>query len=172
METPTYQLQQKQIQRFLPHRPPFLLVDRILEISNDKPMDDDQSKNKIGIKVIGLKCISMNEPQFMGHFPEVPVMPGVLIVETMAQIASFAMYPSAMKKMAEGERFQCVLVGVDNARFRNPVVPGDVIRVEAEVTGCRTFLWTFKCKAYVEGKLVAEADLMANIVPESIKQVF
>ena len=167
------QLNQKEIQQFLPHRPPFLLVDRIIEISSDKPMDDENPRNKVGIKVVGIKCISMNEPQFLGHFPEVPVMPGVLLIETMAQVASFAMYPGAIKKLTEeGERFQCVLVGVDHARFRVPVVPGDVVRVEATVAGCRTFIWSFKCRAYVEGKLVAEADLMANLVPASVKRIF
>ena len=168
-----YRLVQKQIQEFLPHRPPFLLVDRILEISSPHPMDDDNMKNKVGIKVIGQKNVTMNEPHFLGHFPQAPVMPGVLIVEAMAQVASFSMYPAAIKKIrGAGEAYQCVLVGVNDARFRAPVIPGDVLKIETEVTMSRSFLWTFACKAFVEGKLVAEANLMANLIPTSAKQVF
>ena len=172
-ETPSFHLEQKQIQEFLPHRAPFLLVDRILEISGPQPMNDDQPKNKVGIKVIGQKNVTINEPFFQGHFPEFAVMPGVLIIEAMAQVASFSMYPSMIKKIREAaDRFQCVLVGVDNARFRIPVVPGDVLRFETEVTGCRTTLWSFAGKAYVDGKLVAEANLMANLVSASHKPIF
>ena len=173
MEKPQYYLDQKLIQEFLPHRQPFLLVDRILEISGPNPMDDENLKNKVGIKVIGQKNVTINEPFFQGHFPEFPIMPGVLIIEAMAQVASFAMYPLMIKKIREAQdRFQCALVGVDGARFRQPVTPGDVLRFETEVTGCRTSLWTFACKAYVEGKLVAEANLMANLVSASQKPIF
>ncbi len=164
MEKVSYSLDQKQIQAFLPHRFPFLLVDRILEISGPNPMDDDNLKNKVGIKVIGQKNVTINEPFFPGHFPEQPVMPGVLIIESMAQVASFSMYPSLIAKVKENPAaFQCVLVGVDNARFRAMVTPGDVLRFETEVTACRTSIWTFSGKAYVDGKLVAEANLMANL---------
>ena len=165
-----YRLEQKQVQAFLPHRQPFLMVDRILSITGPNSMMDDQPKNKIGIKVVGQKNISINEPHFSGHFPSFAIMPGVLILETMAQVASFSMYPY-MNQLGQGNlknlqsQFQCVLVGVDQARFRVPVVPGDVLRVETEVTGCRTFLWTFICKAFVEDKLVAEAKIMANLMP-------
>jgi 3-hydroxyacyl-[acyl-carrier-protein] dehydratase len=163
-KSPFY-LEQKEIQAFLPHRYPFLMVDRILEISGPNAMDDDHPKNKIGIKVIGLKNVTMNEPYFTGHFPEMPIMPGVQIVEAMAQVSSFSMYPSMIKRLQKGdEQFQCFLVGVDGARFRVPVTPGDSIRFETEVTGCRTSMWTFMGKAYVDGKLVAEAKLMANLI--------
>ena len=160
-----YLLEQKQIQKFLPHRPPFLLVDRILSVEGPNTMIDDQPKNKLGIKVVGIKNVSMNEPHFMGHFPEFAIMPGVLILETMAQVASFSMYPFMMASNGMRSRFQCVLVGVDQARFRIPVTPGDVLRIETEVTGCRTFLWTFLCKGFVGDKLVAEAKIMANLMP-------
>lgn len=165
-----YHLEQKQIQKFLPHRQPFLMVDRILSITGPNPMNDENPKNKLGIKVVGQKNVSMNEPHFAGHFPEFPIMPGVLILETMAQVASFSMYPFMTQVGADGKssmrsKFQCVLVGVDQARFRIPVTPGDVLRIETEVTGCRTFLWTFLCQGFVGDKLVAEAKIMANLMP-------
>jgi 3-hydroxyacyl-[acyl-carrier-protein] dehydratase len=170
-QKPHYQLGPKEIMAYLPHRYPFLLVDRILEISGPNPMDDENTKNKIGIKVVGLKNVTFSEPQFTGHFPTSPVMPGVLLIEAMAQTCSFSLYPYAQPRKKEGEIFQCILVGVDNARFRALVTPGDSLRIETEVTGCRTSLWTFECKAYVEGKLVAEAKIMANLIPSSQKQV-
>jgi len=167
-ETPTYPLEQRQIQAFLPHRYPFLMVDRILEISGPGALDDDSPKSKMGIKVVGLKNVTVNEPYFTGHFPNMPIMPGVQIIEAMAQVASFAFYPTYMKKNTdERDGFRCFLVGVDGARFRVPVVPGDSIRFETEVTLCRSTMWGFACKAYVEGKLVAEANLMANLVMNS-----
>jgi len=159
-----YYLEQREIQKFLPHRPPFLLVDRILSITSPNPVDD-LPKSKLGIKVVGIKNVSMNEPHFMGHFPEFAIMPGVLILEAMAQVASFSLYPAMNGQKVSGSRFQVVLVGVDQARFRVPVTPGDTLRIETEVAGCRTFLWSFLCKAFVGEKLVAEAKIMANLMP-------
>ena len=172
MEKSEFYLEQKQIQEFLPHRYPFLMVDRILEISSPNPLETEELKQKVGIKVIGQKNVSVNEPFFQGHFPTVPVMPGVLIIEAMAQVASFSMYPNGIKKIRAGDSFQCVLVGVDGARFRMPVTPGDTIRIETVCVGCRTQLWSFECKAFVGEKLVAEAKLMANLVALSEKKVF
>jgi len=164
-ERSPYYLEQRQIQAFLPHRYPFLMVDRILEITGPGPLDEESPKSRIGIKVTGVKNVTMNEPYFTGHFPELPIMPGVQIVEAMAQVASFAMYPSFLKNLdAYREGFQCFLVAVDGARFRSPVTPGDSLRIETEVTLCRSSMWGFKCKAMVDGKVVAEADLMANLV--------
>ena len=162
-----YVLEQKQIQSFLPHRQPFLLVDRILSITAPDPavLTNPDMKTKIGVKVVGLKNVSMNEPHFAGHFPDFPIMPGVLIIEAMAQVASFAMYPVLNDDKGLKARFQCVLVGVDQARFRVPVTPGDQLRIETEVTGARTYLWSFLCKAFVGEKLVAEAKIMANLMP-------
>lgn len=172
-EKPKFYLEQKQIREFLPHRFPFLMVDRILEISGPNVMDDENPKNKVGIKVIGQKGVTVNEPYFTGHFPDAPIMPGVMLVETMAQVAAFSMYPLMAKSITDNQkRFQMVLAGVDNARFRVPVTPGDNLRIEAEVTGCRTSIWTFSAKAYVEGKLVAEANLMANLVMLAKSAVF
>ncbi len=168
-----FHLDQKQIQEFLPHRFPFLMVDRILEITSDHPVDDEDMKRKVGLKVIGQKNVAINEPFFQGHFPSVPIMPGVMIIETMAQVASFSMYPNAIKKIQQqGESYQTVLVGLEDTRFRAPVTPGDVLKIETTVLMCRTSLWKFGCKAFVEGKLVAEATLLANLIPNSKRQVF
>jgi 3-hydroxyacyl-[acyl-carrier-protein] dehydratase len=167
-EGKAYRLEQREIQAFLPHRYPFLMVDRILDITGPGALDDDNPKTKVGIKVVGIKNVSVNEPYFTGHFPNMPIMPGVQIIEAMAQVASFAFYPTYMKKTpAERDGFRCFLVGVDGARFRVPVVPGDTLRFETEVSLCRSSMWAFTCKAYVEGKLVAEANLMANLVVNS-----
>jgi 3-hydroxyacyl-[acyl-carrier-protein] dehydratase len=172
-DTPYQMLDQKLIQEFLPHRYPFLLVDRILSITGPADMENADPKTKVGVKVVAQKNVSVNEPFFQGHFPTMPIMPGVLITEAMAQVSSFSMYPIMIKKLREGnESFQCFLVGVDNARFRVPVVPGDVLRIETVVTHCRSSMWTFSCKAFVEDKLVAEADLMANLSLSSGKKVF
>ncbi len=164
-EPAPYQLDIRKIQEFLPHRYPFLMVDRILDITGPGPLDSDESKTKIGIKVRGVKNVTMNEPYFTGHFPDLPIMPGVQIIEAMAQVASFSIYPTYMKRKAEfDDGFQCFLVGVDNARFRAPVTPGDVLVVETEVTMSRSTMWGFHVRGTVDGKLVAEADLLANIL--------
>ncbi len=166
-------LDQKSIQAFLPHRHPFLFVDRIICIEGNEGADTDEPKKKVGVRVVGQKNVSINEGFFEGHFPNAPVMPGVLIIETMAQVASFSMYPAAIKKIQEmKESYQCVLVGVDGARFRIPVVPGDVLRIETKVISCRTSLWTFECQATVNDKVVAEAKLLANVIPISTRQIF
>ncbi len=153
-----------QIRKFLPHRAPFLLVDRILEIHPAGDQSTVGGPDKVGTKVVGLKCVSFNEPQFQGHFPEFSILPGVMIIETMAQVSSFSVYPSLVKDLDRmTKQFQCILVGVDEARFRKPVVPGDVMRVETLVTKCRSSLWAFDCTATVDGQKVAEAKLLANL---------
>lgn len=133
------------IMKLLPHRYPFLLVDRVIEIDPGK-------------KIVGLKNVTMNEPFFPGHFPGHPVMPGVLIVEAMAQVAAILVYSSSDDNKDKITYF----VGIDNTKFRKPVVPGDQIRLELEVTGCRRGIWSFAGKAYVEGKLVTESELRAT----------
>lgn len=171
-------LDQRQIMAFLPHRFPFLLVDRVLSIhapnSNRAAIESGEYKLQLGAKVVALKNVSMNEPHFQGHFPDVPVMPGVLIIETMAQVSSFSLYPyvSEMRKTQPNFRFQTVLIGIDEARFRVPVMPGDCLRVESVVTGCRKTLWTYDCQAFVGDRKVAEAKILANLVTDSQKQVF
>ena len=134
-----------EIMKLLPHRYPFLLVDRITEIDPGK-------------KIVGLKNVTMNEPFFPGHFPGHPVMPGVLIVEAMAQTAAILVYSSSEDNKGKITYF----VGIDNTKFRKPVVPGDQLRLELEIIGCRRGIYTFSGKAYVDGKLVTESELRAT----------
>ena len=140
----------REIMSFLPHGYPFLLIDRILEIEPGK-------------RIVGIKNVTYNEPYFPGHFPGRPIMPGVLIVEAMAQTAGIL----AFKSIPEEEQRRPVLfLGLDNVRFRKPVVPGDQLRMELEITRHRQAIWGFKGKAFVEDKLVAEADLLAMLGEE------
>jgi 3-hydroxyacyl-[acyl-carrier-protein] dehydratase len=134
-----------EIMKILPHRYPFLMVDRILEIDPGK-------------RIVGLKNVSMNEPFFQGHFPGHPVMPGVLIIEAMAQVGAIFAYLSSDELRSKVTYF----TGIDNAKFRKPVVPGDQLRFELELNGCRRGIWIFTGKAFVEGKLVTEAELKAT----------
>ncbi|MDA3902447.1 MAG: 3-hydroxyacyl-ACP dehydratase FabZ [Desulfuromusa sp.] len=135
----------QQILKVLPHRYPFLLVDRLEEVEE-------------GVKVFGYKNVTINEPFFQGHFPEHPVMPGVLIVEAMAQVGGA--YVSVIDKI--GDDRVTYFVGIDKARFRKPVLPGDVLRMEVELLSRRRGIYQFSGKAYVGDTLVAEANLMAT----------
>lgn len=169
-----------QIRKFLPHRAPFLLVDRVLniEISEQARGLGDlsehilSSEDKVGTKVTAIKSVSYNEPFFQGHFPDMAIMPGVLIIESMAQTASFTLYPYMAKDLERiAGAFSCILVGVDAARFRRPVLPGDVMQIDTEVNKCRGKLYAFRCVVSVDGKPVAEAELLANLVSRSEKPV-
>jgi 3-hydroxyacyl-[acyl-carrier-protein] dehydratase len=140
----------KEIMTILPHAYPFLLVDRIIEIEPGK-------------RIVGIKNVTYNEPFFPGHFPGRPIMPGVLIVEAMAQTAGVLVFNT----LSEGERNKLVyFLGMDNVKFRKPVVPGDQLRLELEITKHRQSIWGFKGKALVDGKLVAEAELLAMLGEE------
>jgi beta-hydroxyacyl-ACP dehydratase FabZ len=138
----------KEIQEVLPHRYPFLLVDRILEM-------------EMGKRVVGLKNVSINEPFFTGHFPGHPIMPGVLILEAMAQVGGFLLMRSLG---VQGEKKVLYFTGIDGARFRRPVVPGDQIRFEVEVLQTRRQICRMKGQALVDGTLAAEAELSAVVV--------
>jgi 3-hydroxyacyl-[acyl-carrier-protein] dehydratase len=137
----------KEIMTILPHAYPFLLVDRIIEIEPGK-------------RIVGIKNVTYNEPFFPGHFPGRPIMPGVLIVEAMAQTSGVLVFNS----LPEEERNRLVyFLGMDNVKFRKPVIPGDQLRLESEITKHRQSIWGFKGKALVDGKLVAEAEFMAML---------
>src|SRR4030043_2402478 len=141
----------KEIMNILPHAYPFLLVDRIIEIDPGK-------------RVVGIKNVTYNEPYFPGHFPDRPIMPGVLILEAMAQTAGLL----ALQSMPEDEKKKkpVFFLGIDNARFRKPVIPGDQLRLELEITKHRQSIWGFKGKALVDGKKVAERALLAMMGEE------
>jgi 3-hydroxyacyl-[acyl-carrier-protein] dehydratase len=147
---PSAVMDSQEIQRYLPHRYPFLFVDRIVEIEKYR-------------RAVGLKNVTHNEPFFLGHFPERPVMPGVLIVEAMAQVAGVLAFFS----LGGRQGYLPLFTGIDKAKFRAPVVPGDQLRLALEVTRRRgDRIWTFIGRATVDGKLAAEAELQAMMVPE------
>lgn len=137
-----------EIMKLLPHRYPFLMVDKIVEIDGDN-------------SAIGIKNVTANEPQFTGHFPRNPIMPGVLLIEAMAQTAG-----AICARKIGGEQNLVYFMTIDNARFRKPVVPGD--RVEFHVTKQkqRGNIWKFHCDAMVDGQKVAEADVGAMMSPQ------
>jgi len=135
----------KEILRLLPHRYPFLLVDRIL--------DGEKGKN-----LVGLKNVSMNEPFFQGHFPTEPIMPGVLILEGMAQVGGILAFYSIPEMIGEKLIY---FAGIDKVRFRRPVVPGDQLIYEMEVLKHKGKIWKMAGKAKVNNDVVAEAEFMA-----------
>lgn len=136
-----------EIQNILPHRYPFLLVDRITEIEPNK-------------KAVGLKNVTFNEPFFQGHFPDNPIMPGVLVLEAMAQV-------SGILAMHDGAKNRSVyFMSIDKAKFRKPVVPGDQLRFEVSVLQRRNNVWKFSAQTFVDGKVVAEAEFKAMISEE------
>lgn len=139
-----------QIQGILPHRYPFFLVDKITEL-------------KIGEVVRGYKNITINEQVFMGHFPGHPIYPGVLILEGMAQTGGVLAFESMDDKVNPKEKV-VYFTGIDKAKFRNPVRPGDRLDYEMTVVKNRGTLWIFEGKAFVDGSLVAEAELKAMIM--------
>lgn len=137
-----------QIMKFLPHRYPFLLVDRVLELVPNE-------------RVVAIKNVTMNEPQFPGHFPHHPVMPGVLMIEALAQTAGLLAFKSGGKEISENS--VVYFVGIDGARFKRPVVPGDQLRMEATVLRTTRGIWKFATKATVDGQLACEAELMCTL---------
>jgi beta-hydroxyacyl-ACP dehydratase FabZ len=138
-----------EILRFLPHRYPFLLVDRIIDTVD-------------GERAVGLKNVTINEPFFQGHFPNRPVMPGVLILEAMAQVGGYL----ALSHLKREEESMVYFLGIDKARFRKPVVPGDCLRLELDVHRKKGAVWIFKGRAFVGEELVSEAELMAMIAKD------
>jgi 3-hydroxyacyl-[acyl-carrier-protein] dehydratase len=143
----------EEIRATLPHRYPFLLVDRIREL-------------EVGRRIVGIKNVTINEPFFQGHFPDRPIMPGVLILEAMAQVGGIL----AMKSVPTEGRPVVYLTGVDGAKFRKPVVPGDQLRFEIEVLKKRPPFWKMQAKAYVDADLVCEAEMTAMVTQEQQKE--
>lgn len=134
-----------QVLQHLPHRYPFLLIDRVLEC-------------KVGHSLRGIKNVSFNEPYFQGHFPHRPVMPGVLILEALAQATGILAFRTNNSRPNEGSLYY--LVGIDEARFKQPVIPGDQLILEVEVIKTRRGVWKFNGEAKVDGNVVASAILM------------
>jgi 3-hydroxyacyl-[acyl-carrier-protein] dehydratase len=132
----------REIQKMIPHRPPFLLVDRILEMEPGK-------------RAVGLKNVTINEPFFIGHFPEYPVMPGVLITEALAQVGA-----TALLSLEDNQGKIGFLAGLDGFRFRRQVVPGDTLRLEVEIIRFKGSIGKGKAVATVEGQVVAEGEIM------------
>lgn len=131
-----------QIKELIPHRYPFLLVDKITEL-------------EAGKKAIGIKNVTINEPFFQGHFPEYPLMPGVLIIEALAQVGAVA-----MMSMEENKGKLGVFAGIDGVRFRREVRPGDILSLEVEINSLRRSIGKASANAYVDGELVCSGELM------------
>ncbi|MDG1663277.1 MAG: 3-hydroxyacyl-ACP dehydratase FabZ [Pseudomonadales bacterium] len=135
----------KEIREYLPHRYPFLLVDRVVEL-------------ELGERITALKNVSVNEPFFTGHFPELPIMPGVLIIEALAQAAGILGFKTVNKKPADGSIY--LFVGADKMRFKRPVVPGDQLHLHAEILAEKRGIWKFNCRAEVDGQLAASGEIL------------
>ena len=140
----------QEILEFLPHRYPFLLIDRIVEFERAK-------------RAVAIKNVTINEPYFLGHFPGHPIMPGVLVVEAMAQAGAVLM----LHELPDRHTKLAVFTGIDNAKFRRQVVPGDQLRIEVDVLSFRTRAGRMAGKAYIDGKVACEATLTCMIVPRA-----
>jgi len=140
----------KDIQNLLPHRYPFLLVDRIIQMET-------------GTKAVGIKNVTINEEFFQGHFPNHPIMPGVLIIEALAQVAGIlALHSGATAGKA------VYFLSIERAKFRKPVVPGDQLKLEANILQQRGNVWKFSGNAFVEDKIVAESEFTAMVADKGI----
>lgn len=148
-------LNTQQIMEILPHRSPFLLVDKVIDMTPGK------DGGRVGSKVIAVKNVTYNEPFFPGHFPGNPVMPGVLIVEAMAQVGAIAHH------LNDDPEMTFMIAGIDSAKFKKPVVPGDTLLMTSEIIVEKSKMKKLKCKAEVDGEIVAEAVLWAFATPRN-----
>lgn len=142
------QLDIERIIEILPHRWPFVLVDRVTEVIPNE-------------RIRGHKCVSMNEPWFQGHFPGHPIMPGVLVIEALAQIGGILAYAS---EPFDASQSLLYFLGIDKAKFRRPVIPGDRLDLEVTVMQHRTNVWKLRGEASVDGTLCAQGELLASVV--------
>lgn len=147
------------ILRILPHRFPFILVDRVVAL--ERPSD---GKNRIGWKIEAIKNVTFNEPYFPGHFPHRPVMPGVLQIEAMAQAACLGILD------INGPEMDVAIAGIKEAKFRRPVIPGDQLRITAEIVKDRGQIIVFQCSALVDGEIASEAEMVAKIFPRQVER--
>jgi 3-hydroxyacyl-[acyl-carrier-protein] dehydratase len=142
-----------EIMSILPHRYPFLLIDRVVEVERKQ-------------RIVAIKNVSFNEPQFQGHFPDYPIMPGVLMVEAIAQAGGALL----LTEIPDRDNKLMVFTGIDSAKFRKPVVPGDQVRIEVKVLNWRSTAVRMQGMATVDGKLVCEATVMCALVPRGTKK--
>ncbi len=136
-----------EVKNFLPHRYPFLLIDRVLEYT-------------VRENLTAIKNVSFNEPHFIGHFPDQPIMPGVLIIEALAQATGILAFKSEVGKPVVGQIY--MLVGVDKVRFKKTVEPGDQLKLYVEVMTVKRGIWKFNCRAAVEEQLVTSAEIICT----------
>ena len=136
-----------EVKNFLPHRYPFLLIDKVINL-------------EVGKNLTAIKNVTFNEPHFNGHFPGQPIMPGVLIIEALAQATGILAFKSEVGKPQTGQIY--MLVGVDKVRFKRMVEPGDQLEIYAEIITVKRGIWKFNCKASVEGKLVTSAEILCT----------
>lgn len=143
------ELNVQEIMQILPHRYPFLLIDRVVEIERKK-------------RIVALKNVTMNEPFFQGHFPGVPVMPGVLVVEAIAQAGGTLLLP----EVPDRDKLLIMFTSIERAKFRRPVVPGDQVRIEIDVLNWKPRRAKMQGRAMVDGKLACEATVMCQLIPK------
>jgi 3-hydroxyacyl-[acyl-carrier-protein] dehydratase len=139
-----------EIMAILPHRYPFLLIDHVVEIARMK-------------RIVAIKNVTINEPFFAGHFPEYPIMPGVLVVEAIAQAGGALL----LTEIPDRDKKLMVFTGIERAKFRRPIVPGDQLRIEVDVLNWRARAVKMEGKAFVDGKLACEAVIMCAVVPRA-----
>lgn len=148
------------IKKVLPHRYPFLLIDRVVEIINGPKVDQ-----RVGRRVRAIKNVTCNEPFFQGHFPGRPVMPGVLVIESMAQACALAAV------LPTDPLMNVAIISIDRARFRKPIIPGDTLELRSFVEKDRGQILSFYCESFVENIKVAEAKVLAKVWPMEINKL-
>lgn len=148
------QLNIKDILNLLPHRYPFLLVDKVIDITRG-------DIKGVGDEILAIKNVTVNEPFFEGHFPDAPIMPGVLVIEAMAQACGLMAY----RPHPDGGKWKFFILGINEARFRKQVVPGDVLELKCKLIKAKGVFYTFQCTAHSDGELKANAEIFAQMMP-------